>query len=412
MRFPARRDQREAFWVGVRAGLTRGAAAQAAGLTKRQAWRVFREAGGVAPPVAKPKHHGQLSLREREEIAVLVQLELSKREIARRLGRSPSTILRELERNAPRRYHTRSQLVGHAGAPRTRPFPYRALSAQFQAERRAKRPKESKLSRQQSLRSAVQGKLKLHHSPEQIAQELRQEYPQDPEMWVSDETIYKAMYVQGRGSLRRELEVALRSGRTVRKPRRPGQRPSRILGDLLTISQRPPEVEDRAVPGHWEGDLIFGNGQRSAIGTLVERQTRFVMLLHLPHGHSPAEVERAMIDTTHKLPKAIWKTVTWDRGSEMANHARITMATDLQIYFCDPSSPWQRGSNENTNGLLREYFPKGTNLSVHDAAYLDFVADEMNDRPRKTLGWKRPRQAMEELITGGPSLPPHPPVLR
>jgi transposase, IS30 family len=339
----------------------------------------------------------------------MAQHELSIREMARRLGRAPSTIHRELKRNAPRRYHSRAQLAGQAGPQRTRPFPYRALSAQFQAERRAKRPKERKLSRNPKLRVAVEEKLKLRHSPEQVAEELRQEYPQDREMWVSDETIYKAMYVQGRGSLRSELALSLRSGRTLRKPRRPGQRPSRILGEVLKISQRPPEVEDRAVPGHWEGDLILGKQQRSAIGTLVERQTRFVMLLHLPNGHSPAEVERAMVEATHKLPRAIWKTLTWDRGSEMANHARITLATDLAIYFCDPSSPWQRGSNENTNGLLREYFPKGTDLRGYTADELDRVADEMNDRPRKTLGWKRPRQAMEELITGGPIRPPHPP---
>ena len=263
----------------------------------------------------------------------------------------------------------------------------------------AARRKPAKLATNQELRDLVQAKLWEKLSPKQIARELRCEFPNNSEMWVSHEAIYQSIYVQGRGALRRELAVHLRTGRALRKPRTTRIERRGRIPDMVNISQRPAEVEDRAVPGHWEGDLIMGKGNRSAIGTLVERSTRFVMLLHLPNGHSPLEVEKAMIEATQKLPDFIWKSLTWDQGKEMTNHLQIKVATGLQVYFCDPASPWQRGSNENTNGLLRQYFPKSTDLRQHDADYLDFVAAQMNRRPRETLGWLRPAEALGRLLS-------------
>jgi IS30 family transposase len=218
-------------------------------------------------------------------------------------------------------------------------------------------------------------------------------------MWVSHETIYQSIYVQGRGALRRELAVHLRTGRALRKPRRKADQRRGRISAMVNISQRPAEVEDRAVAGHWEGDLLMGKNNRSAIGTLVERSTRFVMLLHLPDGHGPLEVEKAIVAATQKLPGFIWKSLTWDQGKEMSNHHQVKVAAGLQVYFCDPASPWQRGSNENTNGLLRQYFPKGTDLSQHSAEHLDFVAAQMNRRPRETLCWMRPAQALGRLLS-------------
>lgn len=399
MTLPLSQGVQRAFWQHIRSGLSVPEASAAAGVGLDHARRLFREAGGVAPhPSQHPGSHRRLTFEEREEIAALVQCEVSKREIARRLGRAPSTIARELDRNCSRRYRTRAQLAGRAGPPRTRLHPYRASRAQHHAEQRARRPKPLKLDTNQQLRASVEAKLKRKYSPEQISRELRDKFPQTPEMWVSDETIYKAIFVQGKGLLKQEVASSLRTGRAIRRPHRTtGERRGRIPG-MVSVSERPAEVEDRAVPGHWEGDLILGAYGKSAIGTLVERQTRFLLLVPLPHGHTADQVEEAMLVTIRKLPQAIWKSLTWDQGVEMTNHVRITLATDLSIYFCDPSSPWQRGTNENTNGLLRQYFPKGTDLSVHSAQYLDFVADEINDRPRKTLGWKRPRQAMQELL--------------
>ena len=220
-------------------------------------------------------------------------------------------------------------------------------------------------------------------------------------MWVSHETIYQSIYVQGRGALRRELAQCLRTGRALRRPQRKGNERlswERIPG-MVSISERPAEVEDRAVPGHWEGDLILGKEGKSAIGTLVERSTRFVMLLHLPKGHGALEVQEAMIAATQRLPQTLWKSLTWDQGIEMKRHAEIKIATGLEIYFCDPAKPWQRGSNENTNGLLRQYFPKGTDLSVHGPNHLEFVAVQMNRRPRETLAWQRPAQALGRLLS-------------
>jgi len=280
-----------------------------------------------------------------------------------------------------------------------RPWDYRPSRAQRRTERRARRPKPAKLASNPSLRQLVQHKLLARLSPEQVAAALRREFSDNRGMWVSHEAIYQSIYVQGRGALRRELAVCLRTGRALRRPRRRSQeRHARIPG-MINISERPPEVEDRAVPGHWEGDLILGKQGRSAIGTLVERATRYVALLHLPNGHGPLDVQEAMIAATKQLPQQLWKSLTWDQGMEMHHHAAISIATGLDIYFCDPGKPWQRGSNENTNGLLRQYFPKGTDLSQHEPDYLEFVADQMNRRPRKTLGWLQPAEALDRLFS-------------
>jgi IS30 family transposase len=284
-------------------------------------------------------------------------------------------------------------------APPGRRWDYRPSLAQRRADHYARRPKPAKLATNPRLRERVQTKLRDRLSPRQIAIELRQEFPDNPEMQVSHEAIYQAIYVQGRGALRRELAVCLRTGRARRHPRRKPQERRGRIPDMINISERPPEVEDRAVPGHWEGDLLIGRNNQSAIGTLVERSTRFVMLLHLPQGHGPLEVQEAMIAATKRLPRFLWKSLTWDQGQEMRHHAQIKIATGLEIYFCDPGKPWQRGSNENTNGLLRQYFPKGTDLSQHGRAYLDFVAAQMNRRPRETLGWLRPAQALGRLFS-------------
>jgi IS30 family transposase len=250
------------------------------------------------------------------------------------------------------------------------------------------------------LRGWVQARLEERWSPEQISVMLEREFPGEPEMRVSHETIYQAVYVQGRGALRRELAACLRTGRALRRPRRKeGERRGRIRG-MVMISERPAEAADRAVPGHWEGDLIIGKNGRSAIGTLVERSTRFVMLLHLPAGHDAAAVAQAMTGAMATLPAQLRRSLTWDQGWEMTAHAQITLATGLPVYFCDPHSPWQRGSNENTNGLLRQYFPKGTDLSAHSRQHLDVVAAELNARPRKTLGWRTPAQALDEVLAG------------
>lgn len=277
---------------------------------------------------------------------------------------------------------------------------YRARLAQAKAEARARRPKPRKLATHAALLGEVRERLGKRWSPEQISRTLHQEFPDEPEMWVSHETIYQELYVQGRGELRRELTRCLRTGRALRRPRRiPDQRGRRSgIPDEIMISQRPAEAQDRAVPGHWEGDLILGKDNASAIGTLVERTTRFVMLLHLPGRHGAEEVRDAMTTAIATLPVSLRRSLAWDQGSEMARHSEITLATELPIYFCDPHSPWQRGSNENTNGLLRQYFPKGTDLSVHSAADLDWVAAELNDRPRKRLGFRKPIEQIGELL--------------
>jgi IS30 family transposase len=378
---------RGAFWEAVRAGLTLGEAAEVAGVSSSAGEAWFRERGGVMPPSSLHRRNRTLSFVEREEIALLRAAGLGVRAIARQVGRNPSTISRELRR-----------VQHHRPSDRHR-MPYRASTAQADADHQARRPKPARLATNLRLRCEVQTRLRKNHSPEQIAARLREDFPDDPEMWVSHETIYQSLYVQGRGGLKRELITHLRTGRSLRKPHRSTERRGRIPG-MVNISERPPEVEDRAVPGDWEGDLILGStASRSAIGTLVERATGFVLLLHLPKGHGAEPVQNAMVAKMSELPEQLRRTLTWDQGSEMANHAKIAQATGLDIYFCDPHSPWQRGTNENTNGLLRQYFPKGTDLSRWGPGYLDTVAAELNARPRKRLAWRTPAEALDKLLS-------------
>ena len=375
------RDARVRFWDGIRAGLNAEQAAAGAGISRSVASRLVREAGGVKGNGPCGTSGRFLQGWEREEISVGLALGLGYRQIAAGLapGRSASTVSREVRRNSVR-------------------GTYRAHLAQRGAEERARRPKPAKLAVNGELCQWVQHKLDKRWSPEQVSVRLKAAFPGRPEMRVSHETIYQSIYVQGRGALRRELAGSLRTGRALRKPRHAGEERRGKIPGMVMISERPAEAADRAVPGHWEGDLIIGKNNKSAIGTLVERSTRFVMLLHLPDGYAPGQVAAAMTETMTGLPDAIRRSVTWDQGMEMAGHAQITMATDMQVYFCDPHSPWQRGSNENTNGLLRQYFPKGTGLSVHSRERLQAVADELNGRPRKTLGWATPAEALAEFL--------------
>jgi len=378
----APRALRAQFWEGIRSGLGVVEAGRAAGVGREIAFRWFMQAGGVKSNGPRPAGGRYLSVREREEIAVGLAAGQSVRAIAAGLGRAPSTVSREIRRNSRGRRR------------------YRALAAQGQAQHRAARPKAARLAQNAALRAWVQDKLEQRWSPEQISVMLRREFPDDPGMRVSHETIYQSIYVQGRGALRRELAACLRTGRALRKPRRKeGERRGKIPG-MVMISERPAEAADRAVPGHWEGDLIVGKDGKSAIGTLVERSTRFVLLLHLPGSHDAATVAAAMSEAMAGLPAQLRRSLTWDQGHEMSNHRQIALDTGLAVYFCDPHSPWQRGSNENTNGLLRQYFPKGSDLSAHRREHLDLVAAQLNSRPRKTLGWRTPAQALDEVLAG------------
>jgi IS30 family transposase len=361
-------------------------AAALIGANRFVAHRWVAAAGGIAPRVSAPRTGRFLSFEDRETIALGRAAGKTNVEIAAEIGKHPSTVGREIARNSfpPRKGHPARD--------------YRASSADKRARERARRPKPAKLAMHGQLRDYVQAMLKHKWSPEQISRELVAEFPDRLDMRVSTETIYQSLYVQSRGALRRELTACLRTGRAVRRPKkRSDERRGRIPG-MISISERPAEAEDRAVPGHWEGDLIIGKDNGSAIGTLVERTTRFCMLLHLPGRHGALEVQEAMLAAIALMPDQLRRSLTWDQGIEMTNHAQITTASGLDIYFCDPHSPWQRGSNENTNGLLRQYFPKGTDLSVHSAEHLLFVADELNGRPRKTLGWKKPREALKDLL--------------
>jgi transposase, IS30 family len=317
---------------------------------------------------------------EREEIALGRAAGQRVPQIAAALGRPRCTIYRELARN-------------------TRAGGYRATVAQRRAEERRRRPKAARLAASGRRRAEVAARLEKKWSPRQIAATLKADFPGQPEMHVSHETIYQSLYVQGRGALRRELAACLRTGRALRKPRRKEAGRQGQIPGMVMISERPAEAADRAVPGHWEGDLIMGKGNASAIGTLVERSTRYCLLLHLPAGHDAAAVRDQMIPAIQSLPAMLRQSMTWDQGKEMTLHAQITAATGMPIYFCDPHSPWQRGSNENTNGLLRQYFPKGTSLARHTKADLDAVALELNDRPRQTLGWRSPAQALTQLLS-------------
>lgn len=400
MNLPSNREMRRRFWSFVRSGLSKYEAAEVAGVAYHSARRWFRQAGGVIPAYVRTQPRGRyLSIEEREEIFAGLEGGKTIRAIAFGLGRAPSTVMRELRRNMRQQYRTRSRLGNGGRTPRSQPWDYRPSLAQRRADHMASRPKPAKLTSDRLLREVVQAKLEDRLSPEQIAAQLRLEHPDRPEMWVSHETIYQSIYVQGRGALRRELVRCLRTGRALRKPRRKTDERRGRIANMINISERPPEAEDRAVPGHWEGDLLMGKNRESAIGTLVERKSRYVLLLHLPDGHRPEEVERAITDVTTKLPRTLWRSLTWDQGREMRHHERIRIATGLQIYFCDPAKPWQRGTNENTNGLLRQYFPKGTDLSAHAREHLEVVAAQMNRRPRKTLNWATPNQVLAEILT-------------
>jgi len=427
----AQREDRIRFWEAVARGASSEAAAIEAGVSPPFGSRWFRQAGGMSPISLAPLSGRYLSFAEREEIAIWNAQHLGVRKIAGRLSRSPSTVSRELRRNAS----TRSSAVE-----------YRATTAQWHAERRASRPRVSKLAANDALRAYVQERLagtiarpdgelvpgpavrwigRRHGrrqdrrwarswSPEQIANRLRVDFPHDETMHISHEAIYQALYVQGRGALRRELVSCLRTGRALRVPRARTQgRGKKFVTPEIMISERPAEADDRAVPGHWEGDLILGLNS-SAIGTLVERTTRFTMLLRLPRmeghgeprthngpalaGHGAEAVRDAITSSIMTLPQQLRRSLTWDQGTEMAQHAQLRIDTGVAIYFCDPHSPWQRGTNENTNGLLRQYFPKGTDLSRHSVSDLEAVAAALNSRPRKTLGWKTPAEALDDHL--------------
>ena len=360
----------------VRAGETHQAAATAVGCSAKSVQRLLVKTGGIKPR-SKPQSALRLSLQEREEISRGLLAGETCHHIAARLGRSPSTVSREVA----------------AGGQRDR---YRAWQAEERARRSVLRPKVAKLASSPRLRHEVERCLKLRWSPQQIASRLVLDYPDDPEMRVSHETIYQSLFVQGRGALRRELTRCLRTGRAQRRPR--GRiKGSGELKNMVLISERPAEVADRAVPGHWEGDLIVGKGSQSAIGTLVERQTRFVMLLNLSAGRLSHHVRDALAEKIRELPEHLRRSLTWDRGKEMGEHVRFTIDTGVQVYFCDPRSPWQRATNENSNGLLRQYFPKGTDLSGFDQARLDAIAVELNGRPRQTLSWMTPSEAFTRV---------------
>jgi len=433
----ARQAHRRRFWAFIAEGQSSEDAAMEVGVSPPVGARWFREAGGMAPShlarSSRPLSGRYLSFAEREEIALWRAQGLGVREVARRLGRTASTVSRELRRNA---------------ATRGGNLDYLASTAQWHAERSARRPKRAKLATNSALRTYVQDRLAgavvapggiaaagpatvpwkgrrhgrrqnrrwaMAWSPQQISERLRLDFPDDDTMRISHEAIYQAVYVQGRGALKRELTACLRTGRALRAPRaRTRARGKSFITPEILISERPAEAEDRAVPGHWEGDLILGLGS-SAIGTLVERTTRFTMLLHLPsmagHGDGPREkngpalaghgaeaVRDAIAREITTLPEQLRRSLTWDQGAEMAQHARLRIDTGLAIYFCDPHSPWQRGTNENTNGLLRQYFPKGTHLGAHGVDELAAVAAALNGRPRKTLNWKTPAEALDALL--------------
>ena len=366
----------------VASGMTLGRAAGMAGVSLTQAHRLTTRMGRV-PQTPEPARGGRyLDREDRYEIARLRESGLSVRQVAARAGRSPSTVSRELRRNADPR-------TGHYA-------PERAHSL---ARRRQRRPKPSRLSGNPRLRTAVQGMLNRAYSPEQASGRLKVLHPDDPSMRVSHEAIYQSIYVYPRGGLRKELKASLRSGRGQRRPR--GRGPAargRIIG-AVPIGQRPAEAEGRLVPGHHEGDLVMGStASNSAVGTVVERTTGYLTLLYLPDGHTADAVASAVTSRMTALPSWFARTLTWDNGKEMARHARITEQAGIAVYFADPYSPWQRGTNENTNGLLREYLPKGTDLSLYTAAQLQAIEDELNDRPRKRHGYRTPREMLAKLL--------------
>jgi len=375
-----RPDLLQQFWQVMSEGGFITDAVEVIDTSRRTGRRVLVDAGGVRPRRGRGLKGRCLNFAEREEISVGRAAGESMRSIADRLGRSASTISRELERNV--------DLQGR----------YRATAAHAQAYERASRPKVAKLVSNLALREKVEHDLEKRYSPEQIVGRLLLEFPDDPEMRVSPETIYQSLYVQSRGALKRELTACLRTGRALRRPsRKVGQRKNRIP-NMINIAERPAEVEDRAVPGNWEGDLIIGKQNQTAIGTLVERQTGYAMLLHLPDGYKPEQVRDVLAAKIKTLPESLRLSLTWDQGPEMRDWKQVSIDADIEIFFCDPHSPWQRGTNENFNGLLRQYFPKGTDLSVHSAEDLDWVAQELNDRPRKRLAFKKPIELIGDLL--------------
>jgi IS30 family transposase len=429
---PSRAVQRE-FWRLIASGTTTVEAAALVGVSAPVGIRWFRHAGGMAPLSLDEPTGRYLSFAEREEIALLKAQSKGVREIARMIGRDPGTVSRELRRNAATR----------GGKP-----VYRAVVAQWKAQQAAKRPKTAKLVNNELLREYVQDRLagnirrpdgtivegpttppwkglnKPHRqdrrwstawSPEQIAHRLRLDFPDDESMRISHEAIYQSLFIQGRGALKRELVACLRTGRALREPRSRSQnKPQGHVTADVVLRERPAEAEDRAVPGHWEGDLIIGTG-RSAIGTLVERSSRSTLLVHLPRmegwgekphakngpslgGYGAVAMNSALMASMTTLPDQLRKTLTWDRGKELSGHAQFALETGTRVFFADPHSPWQRPSNENTNGLLRQYFPKGTDLSRWTADDLEAVAHALNNRPRKTLGWKTPAEVFEEQV--------------
>ncbi len=428
-----RREVERQFWQQIAKGITSEKAAEAVGVSQPVGTRWFRHRGGMPLFMSKPISERYLSFSEREEIALLRAQDIGVREIARVIGRSPSTVSRELTRNA---------------ATRGGKLEYRASVAQWKSELVARRPKPAKLLINARLRQYVQDRLegkirdaqgrevpgprqaafigrnKPHRgdrkwvngwSPEQISHRLQVDFPDDQSMRISHEAIYQALYIQGRGALKRELVSYLRMGRALRVPRARAQAKAWAhVSEEVMISSRPAEAEDRAVPGHWEGDLIIGL-DRSVIGTLVERSSRFTMLVHLPRevgygliprtkngpalaGYGATTMANALKRTVTTLPAQLWQSVTWDRGKELSDHARFTIESGVRVFFADPHSPWQRGTNENTNGLLRQYFPKGTDLSRWSEQEIQAVARTLNNRPRKTLGWKTPAEALNEYL--------------
>ena len=369
--------ERSELWDRWEAGESQRSIARALGRAPATIRTRLLSSGWRRPVPAREWSSLRLSLGEREEISRGIAQGDSLRGIAARLGRSSSTVSREVANNG--------------GCDR-----YRAVEAHRASRRRAKRPKAMKLETCPRLRGVVEDKLGLWWSPAQISLWLESEYRDDEEMQVSHETIYQSLYVQGRGALRKELWQALRTGRAKRRPQGRGASTKGQIRDMVMISERPAAVEDRAVPGHWEGDLIMGK-RKTSIGTLVERQSRYVMLFQVPD-NTAESVRVALTDTVKKLPEHLWKSLTWDQGTEMAQHATFTIDTGVQVFFCDPKSPWQRGSNENTNGLLRQYFPKGTDLSIHTQQDLDQAAYSLNTRPRQTLGGMTPSDKLAEAM--------------
>lgn len=365
----------------VDAGDSVAAASAEVGVARQSGYRWIDERAGVVrrEPGWEPGGRA-LTLENREEIALGRERGWTYEQIGAAIGRDRSVVCREVRRN------------------RNQDGSYRAVSAHRRAWEKSLRPKQGKLAVDSELRDYVVDKLGDQWSPQQISARLKVDFPDREDMRVSHETIYQAVYVQAKGELRKDVEQALRSGRAHRKAHGRVPNSDRRIPDKILISERPAEVDDRAVPGHWEGDLIMGTKNQSAIGTLVERTTRHLLLLHLPKVRNLEGVRDAMMTAIRTLPEVMAKSVTWDQGTEMGLHAQITLATDVAIYFCDPRSPWQRGTNENTNGLLRQYFPKGTDLSVHSPERLREVQDLLNGRPRQTLGWRTPAEAFNELV--------------